>query len=234
LADLAGRFRWLLFSAVCAGVIAGLVVGAVHLLIHVPLIEQAEVYETAATATPVPAPSAAAAHEHEHAPETRMRAVLTLIADMLAGIGFALLLCAGLSLRGGAMSVAGGFGWGLAGFGAFALAPALGLPPELPGMDAADLIDRQVWWLATVIATASGLALIVFGHRLWRALAGVALLLAPHLIGAPHPPAHVSAVPEALARTFVVASIGTNLLFWAVLGVACTVALRKLAPGNTR
>lgn len=34
----------------------------------------------------------------------------------------------------------------MAGFAAFTVAPALGLPPELPGMMAADLGPRQARW----------------------------------------------------------------------------------------
>ncbi|MEI2612914.1 MAG: CbtA family protein [Candidatus Promineifilaceae bacterium] len=44
---------------------------------------------------------------------------------------------------------------------AFQLAPAFGLPPELPGMAAADLGARQVWWCGTALATGVG----IFGHR---------------------------------------------------------------------
>ena len=67
--------------------------------------------------------------------------------------------------------------WGLAGFAAFTLAPNLGLPPELPAMPAADLLARQAWWIGTVVATAAGLALIVFGRSPWFAVLGIALLL---------------------------------------------------------
>ncbi len=45
--------------------------------------------------------------------------------------------------------------WGLAGFVVFVLAPNFGLPPELPGMQAGDLMQRQIWWLATVVLTAA-------------------------------------------------------------------------------
>ena len=50
----------------------------------------------------------------------------------------------------------------MAGFAVFMLAPSLGLPPELPGMPAAELGPRQVWWLLTAAATAAGLALLAF------------------------------------------------------------------------
>jgi hypothetical protein len=34
-------------------------------------------------------------------------------------------------------------------------APAIGLPPELPGIEAAALQSRQLWWVATAVATAA-------------------------------------------------------------------------------
>jgi len=49
--------------------------------------------------------------------------------------------------------------WGAAGFLIFSGSPALGLPPELPGMTAAALDARQTWWIGTVIATAIGIGL---------------------------------------------------------------------------
>jgi predicted cobalt transporter CbtA len=49
-------------------------------------------------------------------------------------------------------------------------------------------------------------------------LAGVVLLVAPHLCGAPQPAEYTSAAPEALAHEFVVIATVTSLLFWVVLG----------------
>jgi len=57
-----------------------------------------------------------------------------------------------------------------AGFVAFSLAPAAGLPLGLPGMAAAALEARQIWWVCTVAATAAGLALLAFPPAWWPAL----------------------------------------------------------------
>ncbi|MGV8769566.1 CbtA family protein, partial [Pseudomonas aeruginosa] len=57
--------------------------------------------------------------------------------------------------------------WGLAGYAVFCLAPSLGLTTELPGTAAADLVQRQYWWIATAAATAVGLALLVIGGN-WK------------------------------------------------------------------
>jgi Probable cobalt transporter subunit (CbtA) len=59
--------------------------------------------------------------------------------------------------------LAAGLDLGLGGFVAFNLASALGLPPDLPGTEVASLEARQIWWLATVVLTRVGLAMLVFG-----------------------------------------------------------------------
>jgi cobalt transporter subunit CbtA len=108
--------------------------------------------------------------------------------------------------------------WGFAGFAVFTLAPGLGLPPELPAMPAADLFARQVWWIGTVAATAAGLALIAFRGTVPLSIVGVALIVLPHIIGAPQPESHESPVPASLHHQFIVASTVTNLIFWVALG----------------
>src|SRR6185369_15670393 len=105
------------------------------------------------------------------------------------------------------------------------------LPPELPAMPTADLIERQLWWLGTVVATAGGLALISFRRTLPFAALGVALIVAPHVIGAPQPVSYETSIPEGLHHQFVVAVTVTNLVFWVVLGAAAG-ALRSRFLGG--
>ena len=50
--------------------------------------------------------------------------------------------------------------WAIGGFLAVNLAPAVGLPPELPGMGGAHLAERQIWWVCTALGTGLGLYLI--------------------------------------------------------------------------
>ena len=85
-------------------------------------------------------------------------------------------------------------------------------------MPAAELMPRQLWWIGTVAATAAGLALIFLRKSPALAALGVALLVLPHLIGAPQPASFESPVPEGLHHRFVVAVTLTNLVFWALLG----------------
>ncbi|MGD9617890.1 MAG: CbtA family protein [Alphaproteobacteria bacterium] len=221
--------RRILLAALLGGALAGVFAAVLHQFATVPLILEAETYELAAEhAAPhtAPAPSPAAAdHHHAHgdawAPEEGAeRVAYTLAADMLVGIGFALLLAAGMVLRGGEIAWRKGLLWGLAGFLAFTVAPGLGLPPDLPGNDAGPLLARQLWWAATAVMTAGALALLAFTRHKLTAVAAVALLALPHLYGAPPLPSEEGAAPASLARQFIVTATVASLLFWAALGAA--------------
>lgn len=150
------------------------------------------------------------------------RNAYTAAANILTAIGFALLLAGFFAVRSGATGASvswhEGLLWGLAGFAVFTLAPGLGLPPELPGVPAAPLLSRQIWWLAAVLATAGGLALIAFRRSVPAAIAGVILLTLPHLIGAPELANIETNVPSSLTHQFVTAVTVTSLVFWTLLG----------------
>jgi cobalt transporter subunit CbtA len=225
--------RRVLLAALFAGLLSGVLAAVLHPLATVPLILEAEKYEH--TPTPavkhaeghaasraVPAP-AEPAHPHDEAwaPEAGLeRAVYTLAADLLAGIGFALLIASGMALRGDEIAWREGLFWGLAGFVAFTIAPGLGLPPDIPGSEAGPLLGRQLWWVTTAGLTAGALALLAFTRGKLTAAAAVILLALPHLYGAPLPEGDAAAAPAALARQFVVTATVANFLFWAALGAA--------------
>ena len=231
-------FRRLFIVAALAGLISGIFITFVHQVSTTQLILAAEVYETAgepAEAAPATDPAASAegtTHTHtdglahEHSAEAwgpadgLERTLYTGLADILTGIGFSLPLVAAYRIWGGQMTWRTGLYWGLAGFAAIVASPNLGLPPEVPGTEAAPLLDRQIWWVATAVLTAVGLALIFLGKRYWWAALGLALIVLPHAYGAPQPAEHVSLAPEALAHRFIVAATIVGLLFWAVLGAA--------------
>lgn len=215
----------ILSIALLAGLIAGVVVTGAQLLRVIPLIQKAETYETSAPAdhrTHDAQSQGAAAHSHGDdawAPEDGLeRTAFTLLANILTGVGFGLLLNAALALYGRPVGLKGGILWGLAGFAAFVLAPALGLPPELPGLNTADLLDRQSWFLGTAIATAIGLACLVFASHLGIKAAGAVLIAVPHIIGAPHPAELGGSTPPELAAMFAIASLFTAAVLWIVLG----------------
>lgn len=218
-------FRNVVFAAALAGLVAGLVLAALQVFTTDPLILQAEVFENAAPAESH-AHDAAAAPAHEHEAEAWEpadgfeRFAYNVAANAVSGVGFALLLLAASEALGGIGGWRQGLVWGFAGFAVFTLAPGLGLPPELPAMPAADVASRQLWWVATAAATAGGLALIVFRRSPVLAILGVALIVAPHLVGAPQPESFETPIPEALHHDFVVAVTVTNLVFWLALGAA--------------
>jgi len=231
-------FRNVFFVAVLSGLFAGVVLAALQSFATVPLILQAETFENAGGghehATP-PAdagqPAATEPHEHEEeawAPQDGFeRFAYNVLANVVSGVGFALLLIAASEFAGGINGWRQGLFWGFAGFAIFTLAPGLGLPPELPAMPAADLFDRQVWWIGTVAATAIGLALIVFRRDPVSAVIGAALIAAPHIIGAPQPDSHDSPIPADLHHRFIVMVTLTNLAFWLALGAAAGLLRRR-------
>ncbi|MBZ9965432.1 CbtA family protein [Mesorhizobium sp. BR1-1-2] len=242
-------FRNVVFVAAIAGLVAGVVLACMQAYATVPLILKAEVYEQAggghhhdhaapaatdnnamsaaapagnamSSAAPAAAEAAPAEEEGWAPADGFERFAFSVLANIVTGIGFALVLVAVSEFAGGIGNWRQGVFWGLAGFAVFTLAPGLGLPPELPAMPAAELLPRQIWWTATVAATAIGLALIAFRKSLPLAILGVVLIVAPHIVGAPQPDSFETPIPEGLHHQFVVAVTVTNLVFWLVLGAA--------------
>ncbi|MBB3936674.1 CbtA family protein [Aureimonas phyllosphaerae] len=221
-------------AALLAGILAGIVITPIQHLKTTPLIVAAETYEDGGTAHDhaTARPSLVSpAHAHGGAAHEESGDVArlggTLVANVVIGATFSLLILAAslgldrpVTLRNGAV-------WGLAGFAAVTLAPALGLPPELPAMPAADLAARQAWWLATVALTAGGLWLLVSRRSSAAILGGLALLLLPHLVGAPHPADLASPVPAALAAEFAVASLSLSASLWAMTGALLGLGLDR-------
>ncbi len=204
-------------TAIIAGVLAGLFMTALQQVHLTGYILEAESYEAGGTTSH----GEAAGHEEEAwAPhDGGERSVFSGLANILTAVAFGLLLCVGYTMR-GRVDWRQGVLWGLAGFLAFNLAPALGLPPELPGAAAAPLLERQVWWGATIVLTIGGLAMLAFAPRLqWRMLGLVAIAL-PHVVGAPQPESHVGLAPADLEQAFIYASLLGNALFWIVLGLS--------------
>lgn len=216
-------------AAILGGLVGGLVLTAIQSVKVAPLILEAETYEAAAHEHGAQSDG----HAHDHASWAPAGGVerlsFTLATNVLSGVAFALLLTAAFALRGG-VDWRQGILWGLAGYAAFNLAPALGLPPELPGMASAELARKQIWWTATAAGTAAGLALIIFMPQPVLRIAGAALIAAPHIIGAPgHDAAAHGAVPAELAAAFVSATLVANLLFWLVIGGASAYAFDRLS-----
>lgn len=230
-------FTRLFVGALLAGLCAGALAALIQLTFVVPLILQAELYETGALthfgaaaaeaqhgiAAPPAAQSEYVATESDQSPFSRSLGTVALF--LVTYIGFALLLVAGFALverigperAGHQITARTGAIWGLCGFLAVQLAPAFGLPPELPGGQGAALEARQLWWAACVLATAGGLGLLAFGRNALALGAGALLLAAPHLLGAPTA-AFAGVAPPELAAHFTARTLGAGAVCWALLG----------------
>ncbi len=214
------NLKWIIVSALWAGLWAGLLLTAVQRLQIIPTLLQAEVYEQQAAANHSPTDD----QTHTHAAESWQpqngweRTFFTALANISLAVGFALLLGAVGTLRGGIGGWRNGLLWGLAGYAIFFVAPSLGLPPELPGTEAANLNAKQLWWLMTAFDTAVGLWLLFFAKTHTNKLFGAVLLISPHAIGAPQPELHGSIAPAELSATFIAATAFANAVFWLALG----------------
>lgn len=230
-------FRNIIVVAAIAGIVAGIGMTIAQQLVTVPMILKAEVFEEQSSAGEEPAAEAAHDHgaeatAHDHGDQAAAhdhgdgwapadgfeRTAFTLLANVLTGVGFALLLVAASELLGGLSGWRQGVLWGLAGFVIFTLAPGLGLAPELPAMPAAELGARQMWWVGTVVASAAALWLLFYVKSLPATVLAFVLLIAPHAIGAPQPLSHESPIPANLHHSFIVAVVMTTLVFWGLLG----------------
>ena len=213
----------LLTSALFAGLIAGLFAAGLQQALLVPLIAEAELYETGALihfGAEIIESGAAAGHEIVAGTDLA-RSLLTVLTTVLATCGFGLILVAGFALaerlKLTRIDLRSGFLFGLAGFAAVQLLPSMGLSPELPGAAAGELAQRQLWWLATVAGTAIGIALIAWGNTAAK-IAGAVLIAAPHLVGAPHPHEFEGVVPPELSALFAARVLVVGALGWAALG----------------
>ena len=217
-----GYLRSLLIVALLSGSLAGLVSWAAHMAGATPLILKAETFEQADTS----------GHDHAgeaFAPEDGwQRNLFTLGADIVTGVGFAMMMVAGFALFGQRIDAMRGLLWGLAGFAAFTLSPAIGLPPELPGTEAASLGARQVWWVLTASSTIVGIAAIAKVRRPVGWIVGLALIAAPHIVGAPQPSTHASSAPAELQSAFVWVAIASGLLFWLALGGIAGLSYKRI------
>ncbi|AIC20888.1 putative cobalt transporter CbtA [Pseudomonas chlororaphis subsp. aureofaciens] len=215
------------------GLLAALLLTLLQSFWVAPLILEAETYEKAPAAQHEDVHEHAAgtaAHSHDAEawePEDGWQRVLsTTGGNLVVAVGFALILAGLYTLR-APNRTSQGLLWGLAGYATFCLAPTLGLPPELPGTAAADLAQRQIWWVGTAASTAVGIALVVFARHWLLKVLGVAILAVPHLIGAPQPEVHSMLAPQALEAQFKIASQLTNAAFWLALGLISAWLFRR-------
>ena len=218
----------MLTSAVFAGLLAGLITVVLQYFLMEPLILEAEDYETGAK---IHAPFAtgleakadeAATHAHGVDDSHAARFGLAFAADFIVSVAWGLIMIAGFAMAGKFgrhVTVQQGLLWGIAGFVAVHIAPGIGLAPELPGIPAADLHARQIWWVATVIAAVIALALVAYGQNPVAYAGAAVLLIAPHIIGAPQLAQMAGTAPPSLAGEYVARSYAVAMASWVSLGV---------------
>jgi cobalt transporter subunit CbtA len=256
-------FIRIIWSSLAVALVVGSVQTGMQRLQAAPLILAAEVFEVQKTQTPSPSPApmpmpalaapvqgvAADAHEHEHEHGTAKewepsngaeRMAWTWVANSLHALSMALLVFAVMGawryLRGSALSaltLAGAVAG--AGWLSFYLWPALGLPAQLPGMDAAPLQARQVWSVLAVASAVAACALAGFGRAQWRWPVAAILLALPFVVGAPQlggdalvgfSPAAQTALAQLLAQFFW-ATTWVSLSFWLTMGLACAWVFKR-------
>ena len=242
-------FTRIIYSAILIGIVAGALLSVMQLVSLNPIILAAEAYES----SPENSSEHNSGHSHDNADghhdddhaaqawssvDGFERTAYSFLANILISTGFAaVLLALMVQFRiadGGRISWSQGGLWGLAGFAAIFFAPALGLPPEIPGLEAAALPNRQLWWVFTVASVGIGLGILAFALNKLK-ITGLLFLAMPYLVGAPHGdgPAfnHVDseivAALEKLHQQFIIASTGTNLVFWLLLGLACSYVFNR-------
>jgi cobalt transporter subunit CbtA len=236
-------------AALLAGIAAGFIMGAIQHLRLTPYLIAAESLESAGGAAHThehaagseAGDAAEAGHSHSHGADGHdhgagwapadgwQRTLATTLTAVMTGAAFAAVLAAVSLISGIPITRQNGMVWGLCGFLAVTLAPAMGLPPVLPGMAGDDLVARQIWWAGTIAATAAGIFLIATRAEAWALALAVLLIGLPHLIGAPPAANAENAVPAGLAASFAANAIAANAIFWLLIGQFLGWALNRAA-----
>lgn len=214
-------FRQIFLIACLTALVASLGFSLYQLHFINPIIFAAELYEMAE-----PVDIHAMPPIKEWAPDDGIeRSFYTILANFLMCLAYSLILASAMLFR-GTSSTLKGFTWGMAAYLTLFVAPSIGLPPEIPGMEAADLNLRQNWWFLSVVLTGIGLAVFAFSPLYYKG-AGLILILLPHLIGAPvaeihgfsHPdPSAVAKLTE-LWQQFILHTSIANALLWLIIGI---------------
>jgi cobalt transporter subunit CbtA len=214
--------RRVLAVGLLAGLVAGLAIAAVQHVTTTPIILAAEVFEAAQHAHEAATPA------WEPAPGFE-RTAATSVATIAVSAGYALLLLGAMVLAGERIEPKRAALWAACAFAATGLATGMGLAPQLPGMAETDLAARQIWWFSTACATGAGLFALLRIERPAAKAAGVLLILAPHLLGAPQPATPESAVPAELAARFAAASLSLQAMTWILAGLCAALFWKMFA-----
>lgn len=228
------QYGRILTSALFAGAVTGLTAALLQLVFVQPLLLHAELYESGQLVHF----GGEAVSAHPQLPGfDAVRDGMSILFTVLVYIGYAMMLVALMSVaehRGANVTVRKGLLWGLAGFVAFQFAPGVSLAPEVPGVAAADVGLRQVWWFGTVFAAGIALWLIAFGATALSFAVAAILLLAPHVIGAPEPATFTGPVPTEIGALFAARVFGVGMAAWVILGTCSAYFWTLEAARHTR
>ena len=248
-------FRNIILTALITAVISGTVLSILQSFTTVPIIYNAEQYEVPESEIGN-APTTAMkpdTHSHNHgdtsteewAPaDGTERIAYTFFADILIAFGHSLLLTSFMALmflkfKRPTINLKTGLVIGLGGYLSFYAATIVGLSPEIPGMIAADLHARQIWWTLTIVATVIGLSILYLASGASKAT-GLILIAIPHIIGAPHPevagffnqdPTAISVLKQ-LEHKFLISTAWINLVYWLILGASSGIFAHKFFKIN--
>lgn len=218
-------FRNLVLSAFVIAIIAGAIFSIYQTVFITPIILEAETYEVSE-----PIVDQVEVWSPDEGIE---RLGWSFLSNFLVCFSYALILLSFMSFKPPSTAFIGLF-WGGSAYLIIFAAPALGLPPEIPGMEAAYLEGRQGWWIITIILTALSLWLIAFENIVNKVI-GLVLMTVPHIIGAPQPEIHgfdndnpiaVAALTD-LWHQFILQSSLANALLWVCIGLAAGILTKK-------
>ncbi len=220
--------------AIISGIISGIFLGTVQKIQTVPLILEAEQYEGGKLISYDQNKIQVKEHHEEHdessnvwGPENGFeRTAFTYGADIILAIGFSFVLIS-LYIYISNVSIKTGLIASIIGYSSFFLIPSLGLSPEIPGMVAAPLYLRQIWWISTVLLSLIALSVLFFNSNIKYKLISILAIFVPFIIGAPLPSFEAGTAPQELLEKFVESAYITNGLFWLVLGMISSVLYKK-------
>lgn len=244
-------FRTLVWAALAVAMLVGSLQSGLQQLQTVPIILAAEEFEGQKVKAPEPVNAVPDAHpngvahshgdsEEEWTPADGLeRHFWTWVANVLHAFSMSLLVLAVMSVclwrrsALGSLPLAGLVA--AAGWLCFYFWPSLGLPAEIPGMDAERLGSRQGWWALAAGSAALACTSLALMRGPSRFAVAVGLFALPFVVGAPHIVGDPlvgftgdakSALRE-LGREFILATAWLSLTFWASLGVVTSFAFKR-------
>ena len=237
-------FSRIVYCSILIGLATAVLLTSLQIVGLNPIIFEAEGYEAgAAEGIASHGDHGHSDHDHGHAEawapaDGLERTAYSLLANILASTGFAAIMLALMNQfwlpRKRNISWRQGCLWGLAGFAAVFLAPAIGVLPEIPGTVSAPLEHRQLWWALSALSVAIGLGIFAFSVPRIKAV-GLLFLVVPYIVGAPqiYAPRFQQTDPSVtqalfdLHQQFIVISTAVNLVFWLSLGLCCRFAFNR-------